>query len=112
VGICERFEENFILMAEALGWEVPFHENQKVSKRRSMVEPKLADLIREHNRLDDELYEFGKKLFEPKLRKKEDAVREGLTNLRAIPRPGISKVSCRSSMCAARFLLNKIVSAI
>ena len=64
MGICERFEENFILMAEALGWEVPFYENQKVSKRRSMVEPKLADFIREHNRLDDELYEFGKKLFE------------------------------------------------
>src|SRR5438046_3325849 len=49
-----------------------------------MVEPKLADLIREYNRLDDELYEFGKKLFEQNLRKKEDAVREGLTNLRAI----------------------------
>src|SRR6266566_1783073 len=71
-------------MAKTFGWEVPFHENQKVSKRRSMVEPKLADLIREYNRLDDELYEFGKKLFEQNLRKKEDAVREGLTNLRAI----------------------------
>jgi len=112
VGICERFEESLILMAKTFGWEVPFYENQKVSKRRSMVEPKLADLIREHNRLDDELYEFGKKLFEQNLRKKEDAVREGLTNLRAIPRPGILKGSCQSSMCAARFLLNKIVSAI
>jgi len=71
-------------MAKTFGWEVPFYENQKVSKRRSMVEPKLADLIREYNRLDDELYEFGKKLFEQNLRKKEDAVREGLTNLRAI----------------------------
>jgi hypothetical protein len=77
-----------------------------------MVEPKLADLVREHNRLDDELYEFGKKLFEQNLRKKEDAVREGLTNLRAIPSPGILIDSCQSSMCAARFLLNKIVSAI
>ena len=112
VGICERFEESLILMAKTFGWEVPFYENQKVSKRRSMVEPKLADLIREYNRLDDELYEFGKKLFEQNLRKKEDAVREGLTNLRAIPRPGILKGSCQSSMCAARFLLNKIVSAI
>ncbi len=45
-------------------------------------------------------------------RKKEDAGREGLKNLRAIPRPGILKGSCRSSMCVARFLLNKIVSAI
>ena len=64
VGICERFEESLILMAKTFGWEVPFYENQKVLKRRSMVEPKLADLIRDHNRLDDEVYEFGKKLFE------------------------------------------------
>jgi N6-adenosine-specific RNA methylase IME4 len=48
----------------------------------------IASDGREHNRLDDELYEFGKKLFEQNLRKKEDAVREGLTSLRAIPRPG------------------------
>jgi Galactose-3-O-sulfotransferase/Prolyl oligopeptidase family len=64
VGICERFEESLMLMAKTFGWEVPFYENQKVSKSRPMVEPKLVDLIREHNRLDDELYEFGKKLFE------------------------------------------------
>ena len=112
IGLCERFEESLMLMAKTFGWEVPFYENQKVSKRRSMVEPKLADLIRDHNRLDYDVYEFGKKLFEQNLRKKEDAVREGLTNLRAIPRPGILKGSCRSSMCAAKFLLNKIVSAI
>jgi hypothetical protein len=112
VGICERFEESLMLTAKAFGWEVPFYENKKVSKRRSEVEPRLANLIREHDRLDSELYEFGKKLFEEELRKNEDAVREGLINLRAIPRPGKLKGSCQSSMSAARFLLNKIVSAI
>lgn len=112
VGICERFEESLILISKTFGWEVSFYENHKVSKSRPVVEPKLVDLIREHNRLDDELYEFGKKLFEQNLRKNEDAVREGLTILRAIPRPGILKRSCQSSMSAARFLLNKIVSAI
>ena len=75
-------------------------------------EPKLVDLVREHNRLDVELYEFGKKLFEQNLRKNEDAVREGLATLRAIPRPGILKRSYQSSISASRFLLNKIVSAI
>ena len=112
VGICERFEESLILISKIFGWEVPFYKNQKVAKSRPMVEPKLVDLIREHNRLDDELYEFGKKLFEQTLRKNEDAVKEGLTILRAIPRPGILKRSYQSSMGAARFLLNKIVSAI
>ncbi len=111
VGICERFEDSLILISKTFGWEVPFYENRKVAKSRPMVEPKLVNLIREHNRLDVELYEFGKKLFEETLRKKEDAVREGLAILRAIPRPGILKRSYQSSMGAGRFLLNKILSA-
>jgi hypothetical protein len=112
VGICERFEESLMLISKTFGWEVRFYENQKVSKTRPMVESKLADLIREYNRLDVELYEFGKKLFEQTLRKKEHTVGEGLALLRAIPRPGILRRSYQSSMSAAKFLLNKIVSAI
>src|SRR5262249_51179547 len=98
VGLCERFEESLILVSTTFGWEVPFYENKKVAKRRHMVDPKLADLIREHNRLDVELYEFAKKLFEENLCKQEDAIREGLTNLRAIRRPGKLQGSCQSSM--------------
>jgi Galactose-3-O-sulfotransferase len=112
VGICERFEESLILISKTFGWEIRFYENQKVAKNRPLVEAKLADLIREHNPLDVELYEFGKKLFEQALREKADAVREGLTILRAITRPGILKRSCQSGISVARFLLNKIVSAI
>jgi hypothetical protein len=112
VGICERFEESLILISKTFGWEIRFYEDQRVTKSRPMVEPKLVDLIRGHNRLDDELYEFGKKLFEQTLRKNEDTVREGLTILRAIPRPGILKRFYQSSMGAARFLLNKIASAV
>jgi len=112
VGICERFEESLILISKTFGWEIPFYKNQKVAKSRPVVEPKLADLIRDHNRLDVELYEFGKKLFEQSLRKKEEAVREGLATLRAIPKPGRLERSFLSTMSAARFLSNKIVSAI
>jgi len=112
VGICERFEESLILISKTFGWEIPFYKNQKVAKSRPMVEPKLADFIRNHNRLDVELYEFGKKLFEQNLRTKEDAVREGLATLRALPQPGRLERSVLSTMSAARFLSNKIVSAI
>jgi hypothetical protein len=111
VGICERFEESLILISKTFGWEISAYENHKVAKTRPMAEPKLVDLIREHNRLDVELYEFGKKLFEQSLRKNEESIREGLATLRATPRPGILKHSCQSSVSAARFLLNKIVSA-
>ena len=112
VGICERFEESLILISKTFGWEIQFYKNQKVAKSRPSVEPKLADLIRDHNRFDVELYEFGKKLFEQSLRKKEDAVREGLATLRAIPKPGRLECSFLSTMSAAKFLLNKIVSAL
>ena len=112
IGLCERFEESLMLMAITFEWEVPFYENRKVSKIRPVVEPRLVDLIKEHNRLDVELYEFGKKLFEESLRKKEDAVRKGLATLRTIPRPGTLKNFCQSSLGAGRFLLSKIASAI
>jgi len=112
VGISERFEESLILISEKFGWQIPFYENQKVAKNRPSIEPELADLIREHNRLDDELYEFGKTLFGTSLRQKEDSVKKGIEILRATPRSGIQKRLCRSGISAARFLLNKIISAI
>ena len=112
VGICERFEESLILISKTFGWELPFYQNQRVAKRRPMVEPQLVDLIRKHNRLDDELYKFGKKLFEESLHQREDEISAGLMTLRANPRPGRLERSYRSSMSAARFVLNKIISAI
>jgi hypothetical protein len=112
VGICERFEESLILISETFGWAISTYENHKVAKTRPAVESKLADLIREHNRLDVELYEFGKTLFEQSLHKNENAVREGLATLHGLPRPGILQRSSRSGIGASRFLLNKIASAI
>lgn len=69
-------------------------------------------MIRDHNRLDVELYEFGEKLFAESLYKRQDAVREGLTALRAIPRPGRLANFCQASLATSRFLLSKIASAI
>ena len=112
IGICERFEESLILISETFGWELSFYENQRVAKSHPFVEPQLEDLIREYNRLDDKLYEFGKKLFEQTLLQRKDAVKEGLTILRAIPRPWVLKRSCQSAIGAAKFLANKIASAI
>ena len=112
VGICERFEESLVLFAEIFGWQVPFYENRKVSKNRSRVEPAAVAMIREHNRLDLELYEFGKQLFEESLRKREAAVKAGLDNLRQISKPGSMESLYTSTVGAGRFLVNKIASAI
>ncbi len=112
VGICERFEESLMLIAKTFGWEVPFYENRKVSKNRSAVDPTAIALIREHNRLDLELYEFGKKLFDESLRKKQDVVRDGLMTLRALPRPGPVQGFYNSSLSAGRFVVSKVASAL
>jgi len=112
VGISERFEESLMLMARTFGWQIPFYENRKVSKMRPQVESGAVEMIREYNRLDLELYEFGKKLFEERLRKNEAAVREGLEALRRLPKPGSVESFCNSTLGAGRFLVNKIASAV
>ena len=112
VGLCERFQESLLLMMTSFGWKVPFYENRKVSKIRPTAEPGVIDMIRDHNRLDVELYEFAKKLFEENLRKNENAIRGTLTTLGAIPKPGLFKRFCHSSQGTGRFLVSKIASAI
>ena len=112
VGICERFEESLALMAITFDWEIPFYKNCKVSKARPQISPGTVEMIRDHNRLDVELYEFGKGLFEESLQKKEAAVRKELAALRQLPTPGAVEGFCNSTLGASRFLVNKIASAV
>jgi hypothetical protein len=112
VGICERFEESLTLMAATFDWEIPFYKNCKVSKTRPQINPDTVEMIRDHNRLDVELYEFSKRLFEESLQKTAGAVREGLTALRALPTPSAVQGFCNSALGAGRFVVNKIASAV
>lgn len=112
VGLSERFEESLMLMAKTFDWEVPFYENRKVAKTRPEVEPAAVELIKEHNRLDLELYEFGRNLFAASLAEKEEAVREGLAAFRNLPKPTSVENFYKSTLGAGRFLMTKIASAI
>lgn len=112
VGLSERFQESLALMMTAFGWKVPFYQNRKVSKIRPSVEPNVIDAIRENNRLDLELYDFGKKLFEEKLRQNKDAIAQALTALNAAPNPGWRPRLWHSSVGLGRFLVSKIESAV
>lgn len=112
VGIAERFAESLVLMATTYNWKIPSYENRKVSKTRPKVDSREVEMIREHNRLDLELYDFGKNLFEESLRKNETAVREGLETLRQLPKPGSVENFYNTTLGAGRFLVNKIASAV
>ncbi|MDQ3199163.1 MAG: sulfotransferase family protein [Verrucomicrobiota bacterium] len=112
VGISERFEESLMLMATTFDWEIPSYDNWKVAKLRPEIDSGVVEMIRDHNRLDLELYDFGKALFEESLGRKEAAVREGLAALRSLPKPGSVQGFCNSTLGAGRFLVNKIASAV
>jgi hypothetical protein len=112
VGICEKFEESLILIATTFGWKIPFYKNCKVSKTRPETASSTVEMIRDHNRLDVELYDFGKSLFEQSMGKKEAVVREGLAALHALPAPGAVEDFCKSTLGAGRFVANKIASAV
>ena len=101
-----------MLMATTFDWEIPFYKNCKVSKTRPQIDPGTVEMIRDHNRLDVELYEFSKRLFEESLQKKEAAVQEGLAALRALPTPDAVQGFCNSALGAGRFVVNKIASAV
>jgi hypothetical protein len=49
VGLSKRFHESLRLMIAAFGWKVPSYQNRKVAKVRPLVDPQLAQIIREHN---------------------------------------------------------------
>lgn len=111
VGICERFEESLVLIAQTFGWEIPFYENRKVAKTRPKVLSEEIDLIREHNQLDLELYEFGMNLFQEKLAENQAEVEKGLATLKSTPKPSPLQNFYQSTIGAGRFLASKIASA-
>src|SRR5436309_15274519 len=101
-----------MLMATAFALGIAFYSNCKLSNTRPQTSPATVEMIRDHNRLDVELYEFSKRLFEESLQKKEAAVQEGLAALRALPTPGAVQCFCNSALGAGRFVVNKIASAV
>jgi Sulfotransferase family len=67
VGIQERFEESVVLLSRTLSLDAVASENRHVSTVRPSVDeiPEAQRaLIEEHNRLDVELYAYGRELFE------------------------------------------------
>jgi Galactose-3-O-sulfotransferase len=112
VGISERFEESLLLMATKFGWSLSYYENRKVAKNRSVIDPGVIELIRQHNSLDLELYDFGTKLFEEDLRRNQTAVKEARMTMASVARPGTMKRFAKSSVGVMRFLTTKIASAV
>lgn len=112
VGLSERFEDSLLLMMAEFGWKVPFYANRKVAKTRPKPDQTLADLIRQNNQLDVELYEFGKKLFETALAEKQEKLEQLRATLRSRVQLNPLQETFYSTVGGTRFLISKLTSAI
>ncbi len=112
VGLSERFQESLVLIATTFGWNIPYYENRKVSKVRPALEPRLVQMIQDHNQLDMQLYEFGRERFEKDLREKKGQMEETMTSAGSITKPGSMETFWQSTVGTSRFLISKLASAL
>lgn len=96
VGLQERFDESLVLMMKRLGWQrTPYYvkANTSPSKvRRSEISSQDIALIRRHNVLDIELYEFARSRFAEEVKTEGASFPRELRKLRvrnAIYRMGV-----------------------
>jgi hypothetical protein len=67
VGLAERFDESLVMMQCVYGWLNVSYERRNVTEKRPRIDeidPGAVALIRETNRFDLDLHEFGVRLFE------------------------------------------------
>lgn len=86
VGTMERYDETLLLIKKRAGWTRSVHYvRMNASSERSAPEklpPRLVERIREHNRLDAELYECAAALLEQAVAAEGPAFQEELQALR------------------------------
>ena len=71
VGLTEKFDETLILLKRELRWDWPFYTRQNVTRKkvaRENMPASTIEIIKEHNQLDVELYEYTRQLFNEKIR--------------------------------------------
>lgn len=74
VGLTERFDEGYALLCRRFGWPVRYYPGEKINRSRpglGTIPPAAVDLIRRHNALDLELYQYCTQLYERQMRTAE-----------------------------------------
>jgi hypothetical protein len=70
VGLAERFDESLLLLKQAFGWRNVYYMRHNVTQdrpRQGELPVDTLNLIRQHNQLDGDLYDFARTLFEAQL---------------------------------------------
>jgi Sulfotransferase family len=85
VGLLEEFDASLLLMRRAFGWHLPFYVKENVTKEKpdeALLDAETRGLIEEANRLDLELYEYARKLFNEQCRAAGDSFAAELCDFR------------------------------
>jgi hypothetical protein len=76
VGLTEKFDETLILLKREFGWDWPFYTRQNVTREKIAQEnipASTIEIIKEHNLLDIELYEYARQLFNKKIQQQGES---------------------------------------
>ncbi len=86
VGLSERFDETLLMLGRRYGWKHLYYRSQNVTAKRPKVAALDADdrrAVAEHNRLDEQLYQYAQELFERQLRQEGPGFERRLRRFRA-----------------------------
>ena len=88
VGLTERFDDSFILLRRALGWRLPMYMSVNAARasESAPVDEDAIAAIRERNRLDLELYDCARDLFEEAVARHGRSFRRELAAFQALNR--------------------------
>lgn len=78
IGLTERFDESLLVFQKRLGWKHIHYVKKNVTQSRSRtnaIPKETVRAIQEQNRLDMELYDYGRRLFEDRYRRYDIAPR-------------------------------------
>jgi hypothetical protein len=95
VGLLEEFDASLLLLRRAFGWHLPFYIKENVTKEKPdeiFLDPETRGLIEEANRLDLELYEYARNLFDEQCRAAGDSFAEELSHFRRSNRDSVRLV--------------------
>jgi hypothetical protein len=81
VGITEEFDRSLLLMKHLFGWKIPFYLSKNVTRNRphkEKISKETLGIIQAYNKLDMELYSYGKVLFQKQLCSLENVIENEL----------------------------------
>jgi len=85
VGLTERFDESLILMSLKFGWRKIYYSRRNVSRKgqnKTTIGSETRRVIEKFSKLDLELYEYGKNIFEKSIRMHQSELSQPLRKLK------------------------------